>query len=137
MRSHFAASGAKSVVSLDSDAIKPFAHEFVRALKNARFEKVVGLSVYPHPGFRGGLEITRGRVNVTLSPGEVVHCLLPHPILQYWHMTSGSDGLGAELYLRQKHSAFLIGSDVEPQSISCLVWLVRQNAFAMDCRCPY
>ena len=60
----------KDAIDFDSDAVKSFTNDFAAALKDAALENVVGLCVYPQ-GFRGGLEITKGRANIVLSPGEV------------------------------------------------------------------
>ena len=73
----FSAVEPKIATDLNSNNVKSFAKDFVEAVKAEKLEKVVGIRVFPYPGFQGGLEFTKGRANIVLSPGQV-RFHLPH-----------------------------------------------------------
>jgi hypothetical protein len=58
---------------LTGDKIVAFLDEFVKAAKSFHLDRVVALRLFPYPGYEGGLELSQGRANIVLNPGEVSH----------------------------------------------------------------
>jgi hypothetical protein len=60
------------IVDVDSPAYIAFLTEFTAALQASGFQDILGLRAWPGPGFKGLLEFTQGKANITLKPGEYV-----------------------------------------------------------------
>lgn len=60
-----------NIVNFKDQKYQQFISEYTAAIKEAGYEKLLGLRAWPGKDFRGGLEITEGTVNIILKPGEV------------------------------------------------------------------
>ena len=58
-------------IDLDDAKYKDFLDEFLAALRSARLEQLIGLSVLPSKDYMDGLEFTEGKANIVLRADQV------------------------------------------------------------------
>ncbi|KAI5777190.1 hypothetical protein EDC01DRAFT_679817 [Geopyxis carbonaria] len=56
---------------VDLEQLQSFVEEFRQLVDANRLHGLVCLRLFPHAGYSGGLEITEGRTNINLTPGQI------------------------------------------------------------------
>jgi hypothetical protein len=67
----FSPTGKEKTLDLTQEKFRAFLDQFVAAAKDSNLDDVVALRMFPYLGYKGGMELTEGRANIVLKPGQV------------------------------------------------------------------